>query len=90
MPETPTIVSISQPGTAVGNGALGRRESRLLGVFERRTYVEGDGFDKEDFDTSDTRTTDDKQRLLTRYLSNVEELVQDLKTTPPYCDWMAR
>lgn len=94
MPETPTIASVSQPGTALGgNGGagLGRRESRLLGAFERRTYVEGDrGGGMEEDEAKETRSTESKQKLLARYMSNVEDLVQDLKTTPPYSEWMAR
>lgn len=31
-----------------------------------------------------TRTTDEKQRLLGRYLNNVEDLVEDLKETAPF------
>lgn len=32
----------------------------------------------------DTRTTDEKQALLGRYLNNVEDLVEDLKETAPF------
>lgn len=34
--------------------------------------------------TRETRTTDEKQALLGRYLNNVEDLVEDLKETAPF------
>lgn len=84
LPETPTIAATSAPNTAVGGIAgLNRSPSKLLSAFERRTmHIGADGTDipREE----PTRTTDEKQRLLGKYLSNVEDLVQDLKDSAPF------
>jgi hypothetical protein len=76
MPETPTT-SVSLPGTAVG---LQRRESKLGGAPLSRTVAGGEGGPGK----GDTKATEEKQALLGRYLSNVEDLVEDLKETAPF------
>ncbi|KAL1969414.1 hypothetical protein VTN77DRAFT_8852 [Rasamsonia byssochlamydoides] len=76
MPETPTIPTTSAPNTAVLG--LQRSPSKLAGAFTRSVNGAGDGRNR------DTRTTEEKQKLLGRYLSNVEDLVEDLKETAPF------
>lgn len=86
MPEVPTIASNGAPNTAIdGIAGLNRSPSKLLGAFERRTvHINGDtrGMSREDV----TRTTDEKQELLGKYLSNVDDLVQDLKDSAPFAE----
>ncbi|KAL1983845.1 hypothetical protein VTN96DRAFT_9846 [Rasamsonia emersonii] len=79
MPETPTIpaAGASAPNTAVLG--LQRSPSKLAGAFSRSVNGAGDGRGNRE-----TRTTEEKQRLLGRYLSNVEDLVEDLKETAPF------
>jgi hypothetical protein len=86
MPETPPHASASLPGIASNSpAALQRSPSKLpshliaharthSGDSERMT-VDGDDTDG----VSSTRSTEEKQRLLSRYLNNVAELVRDLK-----------
>lgn len=71
MPETPTTTT-SAPN--VGVPGLHRNQSKAantLGVSDHRMGRE-------------TRTTEDKQRILGRYLHNVADLVEDLKETAPF------
>jgi hypothetical protein len=79
MPETPTIpmAGTSAPNTAVLG--LQRSPSKLAGAFTRSVNSAADSRV-----SRDTRTTEEKQRLLGRYLSNVEDLVEDLKETAPF------
>jgi hypothetical protein len=78
MPETPTTASVSLPGTAVG---LQRRESKLGGgVGISRTVAGGEGGNGR----GATKSTEEKQALLGKYLSNVKDLVEDLKETAPF------
>ncbi|KAL8919974.1 MAG: hypothetical protein Q9208_006542 [Pyrenodesmia sp. 3 TL-2023] len=72
MPETPFAGRHKENE----RGGLRRSPSRASEVgSEERTKGEGD---------EGTRTTDEKQRLLGRYLNNVEDLVEDLKETAPF------
>ncbi|EOD49715.1 putative cell division control protein 14 protein [Neofusicoccum parvum] len=77
MPETPTI-----PGGAKSNVmGLDRSSSQLMTAFDRKTR------ERRMSDPSDeTKTTEEKQALLGRYLSNVEDLVQDLRDSAPFSD----
>lgn len=78
MPETPTIPAAgSAPNTAVLG--LQRSPSKLASAFSRSVNGAGNGRGNRE-----TRTTEEKQRLLGRYLSNVEDLVEDLKETAPF------
>jgi hypothetical protein len=78
MPETPTIpvAGSSAPNTAVLG--LQRSPSKLAAAFTR-SVNQPDGRP-----TRETRSTEEKQRLLGRYLNNVEDLVEDLKETAPF------
>ncbi|KIV86416.1 hypothetical protein PV11_02028 [Exophiala sideris] len=77
MPETPapkTSASASATNTAI----LGGRGKELIAAFDRRreTVNGNDGVKNTD---SNTRTTEEKQNLLGKHLSNVQDLVEDLK-----------
>ena len=77
MPEAHThriIASTSATNTAV----LGGRGREIVAAFDRRrdTTTGAKGGDKS---SSETRSTDEKQQLLSRHLNNVQGLVEDLK-----------
>ncbi|CAG7916646.1 unnamed protein product [Penicillium olsonii] len=75
MPETPTQAPVSPPG-------LQRSPSKLSNApFSRSGHNAANAASKM---SRDTRTTDEKQALLGRYLNNVEDLVEDLKETAPF------
>ncbi|KAL4750954.1 hypothetical protein BDW72DRAFT_174699 [Aspergillus terricola var. indicus] len=76
MPET-AMASISAPNTA-----LQRSPSKLGGPVSRSVNVSGPHSNGRG--NRDTRTTEEKQSLLGRYLNNVEDLVEDLKETAPF------
>ncbi|MCJ1254643.1 hypothetical protein MMC24_002458 [Lignoscripta atroalba] len=79
MPETPNpLHSFSAPSTAV----LQRSPSKhLRSAFSRSVNGVGRGGYAED---EETRTTEEKQALLGRYLNNVEDLVEDLRESAPF------
>jgi len=79
MPETPsnTIFSASAPATAV----LQRSPSKKKGFFSQSVSCGGGGSGGV---TEGTRTTEEKQGLLGRYLNNVEDLVEDLRESAPF------
>jgi hypothetical protein len=79
MPEIPSIpmAGASAPNTAVLG--LQRSPSKLASAFTRSVNSAADNRT-----SRETRTTEEKQRLLGRYLSNVEDLVEDLKETAPF------
>ena len=72
MPETPTIVCASAPAAA-----LQRSPSKLGAGLSSNTQLDllGQG---------NTKTTKEKQALLGRYLSNVDDLVEDLRASAPF------
>ena len=72
MPETP----YSGTGSRHSSSGLQRSPSkRLEGRYSNGT---GEGIKEA------TRTTEEKQRLLGRYLPNVEDLVEDLRESAPF------
>lgn len=83
MPETP---SIGNGGSRYADGAQGmaaadrlqRSPSKRLG---RGGAGGGAGTNGEE---GSTRTTEEKQMLLGRYLNNVEDLVEDLRESAPF------
>lgn len=84
MPEaapTQMVVSSSAPNTAVLQRAPDIRSFTAL-ANHARTHS-GDAMEIDDYDM-DTRSTEDKQMMLGQYLSNVEELVQDLHESGPF------
>lgn len=84
MPETPsTPAAASAPNTAA---ALQRCSAgKPLGAFERRSTA-GGAEDGGGVEGEGTRSTEEKQRMLGRYLSNVEDLVQDLRENAPFAE----
>ena len=78
MPETPSIPRRDQHDSVPA--MLQRSPSRLAGAFSavgsRRRHYGGDG--------EYTLTTEEKQELLSRHLSSVEDLVRDLRTCAPF------
>ncbi|KAJ5826801.1 Cell division protein Cdc14 [Penicillium robsamsonii] len=77
MPETLTPAPMSSP---LG---LQRSPSKLSSVpFSRSAHSAAASAASKT--NRDTRTTDEKQALLGRYLNNVEDLVEDLKETAPF------
>lgn len=82
MPEAAVITSIaSAPNTAV----LQRSPSKLNNAFPgySRTHSGNAGEDMDLDEEIGTKTMSEKQRLLGRYLNNVDELVQDLQESAP-------
>lgn len=82
MPETPTpkmSISTSATNTAI----LGGRGKEVIAAFDRRRETvngpEGGGVAKVAKADVSTRTTDEKQSLLGKHLSNVQDLVEDLR-----------
>ncbi|OJJ62755.1 hypothetical protein ASPSYDRAFT_86409 [Aspergillus sydowii CBS 593.65] len=77
MPETAMI------STNVPNTGIARSPSKLGGGPVPRT-ANASGAHNGTKGNRDTRTTEEKQSLLGRYLNNVEDLVEDLKETAPF------
>ncbi|KAG0154833.1 Cell division control protein 14 [Penicillium digitatum] len=76
MPETMALAPMSPPP------GLHRSPSKLSPApFSRSAHSTANSASKP---SRDTRTTDEKQALLGRYLNNVEDLVEDLKETAPF------
>lgn len=76
MPETPP--SSTGANGSSGGGQLQRSPSKRIGAFGGRS-ASGMGGEAEG-----TRTTEEKQGLLGRYLNNVEDLVEDLRESAPF------
>lgn len=78
MPETPSIpsakVTVSVPAM------LQRSPSKLAGAFDGSVAHRS----RASSESESTRTTEEKQALLGRYLHSVEELVADLRETVPF------
>ena len=77
MPETPPTRTTST-GSTTNIAVLGSRGRELDAAFDGRREIVGGGEGGEEINQK-TRTTEDKQRLLGRHLSNVQDLVEDLK-----------
>lgn len=77
MPERPTA-KISASTSATNTAILGGRGKELVAAFDRRreTVTGADGAKSTN---GDTRTTEEKQTLLGKYLANVQDLVEDLR-----------
>ncbi|EAW07516.1 cell division control protein 14 [Aspergillus clavatus NRRL 1] len=84
MPETPTYPM--RPGASAPNTAvLGhhRSPSKMAATpYSRSLNVSASGHGGKG--NGETRTTEEKQALLGRFLNNVEDLVEDLKETAPF------
>jgi hypothetical protein len=77
MPETPST-HITSSASATNTAVLGGRGKELIAAFDRRRETVGGGEGTEKINQK-TRNTEDKQRLLGKHLSNVQDLVEDLR-----------
>lgn len=82
MPET-APPSRTTSSSATNTAVLGGRGKELVAAFDRRRgeTVNVDATPKEG-SGGKTRTTEEKQLLLGKYLSNVSDFVEDLKEGP--------
>ncbi|KAH8601977.1 cell division protein Cdc14 [Bisporella sp. PMI_857] len=80
MPETPSIPSANATNSVPA--IIQRSPSKLAGAFNRG--AETAGRKRADSESEITKTTEEKQYLLGRYLSSVEELVADLRDSTPF------
>ena len=85
MPEAPSSTSTSAPSTAV----LQRSPNKLRGISDRPgTYagevISSPGLGNADGSHEKMKTTEEKTKLLGRFLNNVEDLVQDLRDNAPF------
>jgi hypothetical protein len=78
MPESPVLAS-----------ANGRNPSKLVGVFDRRGSA-ANGDEGGASGMNSIRSQQQKQYELSRYLNNVEGLVQDLQESAPFTSVAAR
>jgi hypothetical protein len=80
MPETAATPKISAAATSASNTAiLGGRGKELIAAFDRRRETVNGPEGKNNTTATDTRSTEEKQTLLGKHLSNVQDLVEDLK-----------
>ena len=79
MPETPTLPSASATNSVPA--MLQRSPSKLAGAFNR---AETGARKRADSESEVTKTTEEKQSLLGRYLNSVDDLVADLRETTPF------
>lgn len=78
MPETPYTYSSSVPATTVGRQ---RSLSKRNGAYSQSVSGAGSG---NGLEIVGTKSTEEKQALLGRYLNNVEDLVEDLRGSAPF------
>lgn len=78
MPEVPSIPRADARDSVPA--VLQRSPSKLAGAFGK----DSSGRKRADSDSDFTRTQEEKQALLSRHLSSVEDLVKDLKTSTPF------
>jgi hypothetical protein len=78
MPETPSIPSAGVIPSVPA--MLQRSPSKLVGAFNG----DAGGRKRAESDNGDIKTTKEKQALLGRYLSNVDDLVVDLRESAPF------
>lgn len=81
MPETPSIPRLAGRRDSLPD-MLQRSPSKLAGAFGGADAAQKRG--RTDGEAGGTLSTPDKQQLLSRYLSNVEDLVKDLRTCAPF------
>jgi Cell division control protein 14, SIN component len=78
MPEAPQI-SLQMSASASNTAVLGGRGRELVAAFERNRRETVGGIEKVGGDSSKTKSTEDKQKMLGKYLGNVDDLVEDLR-----------
>jgi len=79
MPETPSIPAANS--TVSVPALLQRSPSKLGGAFRSQTET---GRKRSDSEGDNTRSQEEKQGILARYLSNVDDLVADLRESAPF------
>lgn len=77
MPETPAP-KMSTSTSATNTAILGGRGKELIAAFDRRRETVN-GPEGAKGPNGNTRTTEEKQNLLGKHLSNVQDLVEDLR-----------
>jgi hypothetical protein len=77
MPETPSIPSVGARDSVPA--MLQRSPSRLAGAFNGHNARK-----RPESENATIKTTKEKQALLGRYLSNVDDLVVDLRESAPF------
>lgn len=82
MPETPSIPHAVQRDSVPA--MLQRSPSKLAGAFSAADSRRKRGGGGDDDGLDYTLTTEEKQELLSRHLSSVEDLVRDLRTCAPF------
>ena len=78
MPET-SQVQVRESASTSNTAVLGGRGRELVAAFERNRRETIGGTDKAGSDSSATRNTEEKQKMLGKYLGNVDDLVEDLR-----------
>ena len=82
MPET-SAPKMSSSTSATNTAILGGRGKEVIAAFDRRRETvnvpEGGGGAKSSKADGNIRTTEEKQNLLGKHLSNVQDLVEDLR-----------
>jgi Cell division control protein 14, SIN component len=78
MPETPQMSS-NKSASASNTAVLGGRGKELDAAFERNRRETVGGVEQEGNDYHNTKTTEEKQKLLGKHLRNVDDLVEDLR-----------
>lgn len=87
MPETPSIPAATVNSTVSVPALLQRSPSKLGAAFRSASEVGRRGVNGEEDGEGEgdgTRSQLEKQRVLERYLGNVDDLVADLRETTPF------
>lgn len=80
MPETTPPSQVRSSTSATNTAVLGGRGREIAAAFDMHRRRETINHSETKKDTSGkTRTTDEKQIMLSKYLNNVSDLVEDLK-----------
>ncbi|KAJ4503500.1 hypothetical protein HRR83_008964 [Exophiala dermatitidis] len=77
MPETPAA-KLSASTSATNTAILGGRGKELIAAFDRRRETVNGAEGGQGVGVN-TKTTEEKQKMLGKYLANVQDLVEDLK-----------
>lgn len=82
MPESMVLSTVSAPNTAIVQRNPGKLSNAFAGQARTHSGDSGGGMDLDG--ESDTKTMEEKQRMLGRYLNNVADLVHDLHESAPF------
>ena len=78
----PEVMSPKQTTSASNTAVLGGRGKELIAAFDRRRETVNGDESATVQNGGKTKTTEEKQYLLGKYLSNVSDFVEDLKEGP--------